>query len=229
MNKKYILISLFILIFIWFISYFLYPIIFNYLKIERQIEEVKNITWSVFTWDTVQIFSWDNNSWSIENINQTDYQKFQTYISQGNTRKYNPSNQPTTTSNDYPERSAILNEYLTNNNFYFRLNNKVNTGYLYLNLKNPTKSDVFLYRHNSSDRYWYKISGKLMKSQNLMETSWDEYLFNLKSIPIISYYNKQLKYYNWQTDLNKNQLQFIWWYVVSFDGNKIEEIVIAWE
>lgn len=229
MNKKQILLSLFITIIIWFIVYFLYPIISNYIKLEREIEEIKNITGSIFTWDTVEVFSWQNNSWDVGNISQTDYERFQTYVSKNNTRKYNPSNQHIVTSNDYKERSNILNEYLTNNNFYFRLNDKITTGYLYLKLKNPTKSDIFLYWHNSSDKYWYKISGKLIKNKNLMETSWDEYLFNLKNIPIMLYYNQQTKHYNWQTDLNKNQLQFIWWYVVSFDGNKIEEIIISWE
>lgn len=229
MNKKQIFFPLFIAIILWFIVYFLYPIISDYLKIEKEIEEIENITWSIFTWDIVDIFTWDNEFWNIENINKTDYETFQAYILKENIRKYYPSNQPTIKSNNYQERSDVLNEYLTKNNFYFKLNNKITTGYLYLKLKFPTNSDIFLYWHNSSDKSWYKISWKLIKDQNLMETSWDEYLFNLNDIPIITYYNKQKIHYNWLIDFNKNQLQFIWWYIVSFDGNKIEEITITWE
>lgn len=89
---------------------------------------------------------------------------------------------------------------------------------------------MFFYWHNSNAGNWLKVSWKIRKGLNLIEWSDQEFLFDLSSIPIKTYYWSKNLNYNWLNQLNNNeQLQFIWWYVVSFDWNKIEEITIAWE
>lgn len=112
-------------------------------------------------------------------------------------------------SNAYDERSNQLNSYLTNNNFYFRTNEKINNGYLYIKLKENTDNDIFLYWHNSDNNKPYKMSGRLVKSQTLSTPTDTELLFNLKDIPIIRYYDKKNASYNRLQDINSPILQFI--------------------
>lgn len=230
MAKKTLFLFLFIMS-SFIVTYFLYDPILKYIEIDRQVDTIKNTTWDLFTGNVVDIFSWDNSVYtgSENNSQATDWDKYQTYVESNKFRIYHPKKQPVITSTDYNERSNILNDYLTKNNFYFRLNDQVNTWYLYIKLKSPTKNDVFLYRHNSNDWNGYQISWKIRKDSNLLEWVSDEFLFPLNKIPIVTYYKQKNKDYNWQVELNKNQLQFIWWYVVWFDWNQIEEIVIAWE
>lgn len=225
MNKKskMIIIALLFLV----LAFFLFVVVKKYYVLERNIDVSKNITWTLFSWDVSSI-KIDTETWV---VSMNDIEKYKNMVENMQYRRFSPPNQPTTNAQTYSERSNILNDYLKDNNFYFRISSKISSWYLFIKTKYPLKNnDMFFYRHNSNAGNWLKVSWKIRKSLNLIEWSDQEFLFNLNSIPIKTYYWSKNLNYNWLNQLNNNeQLQFIWWYVVSFDWNKIEEITIAWE
>lgn len=224
MNKKT---KTIIIILSLIVATFLFVLIRKYYILEKNINDSKNFTWTLFSWD-VNSIKIDTETWV---INMNDFQKYENMISKMQYRRFLPPNQPGTSATTYEDRSTILNNYLKENNFYFRINSKISSWYLFIKTKYPLKNnDMFFYWHNSNAGNWLKVSWKIRKGLNLIEWSDQEFLFDLSSIPIKTYYWSKNLNYNWLNQLNNNeQLQFIWWYVVSFDWNKIEEITIAWE
>lgn len=66
-------------------------------------------------------------------------------------------------------------------------------------------------------------------SKSLERVSDRSFIFRLDDIPIMRYSDKKLEHYNWQKDINSWIIQYIGWFVSSFDWTSIEEIIIAWE
>jgi len=173
--------------------------------------------------DIPDIYIWTGNQviWTNE---YTDYEIFLSLLEKGNFKQYHPSEQPSNASWDYIIRSETLNDYLKDNNFYFREKWNITHGHLYLKLKKPTENEVFLYFHND------KTSWRIDKKSSLKTPSNDTYLFPLTWIALREYpsYSK-IAPYNFQKRIGSNQLTFIGGYVAGFDWNQIEEITISWE
>jgi hypothetical protein len=92
--------------------------------------------------------------------------------------------------------------------------------------KLPT-TNIFLYRHNTDKRWGgYPINGNLLLNETLATTSDHEYLYTLDNIPL-QLFNKTNYTLNRQDIINSSKTDFIWGYINAFDGNKIEEIIIA--
>lgn len=172
------------------------------------------LTWVVITWNTTKI--------------KTDLDTYYRLLDEWKSIIFTFPNQPSVLSDvNYQERSNILNEYLKNNNKYFTIDWKIHTWYIMIKTRKST-NDLFLYWHNSNIN-WYKVSWKLMTTKSLQTESRNEYLFKLNQIYINKFYDKKLYKYDWQKDINSWELMFIGWYVVWFDGNKIEKITIVYE
>lgn len=199
--------------------------------IQNQLSWNVTFTWNVFTWEDV-------NSWDIEPINSwkdntwTDYGQFTKLLESHNfIRKFNPPKQPVINNKmSYEEKSKILNDYLKDNNFYFRNAQKLKEWYLYIRLnKKITNWDIFLYFHDTR-LSWYIVSWKLNKNANLIDSS-KEFLYKLDSISIKKFSDGNLiDYDRLSNELNTtNKLHYIWWYTTTSDWNYIEEIIIVWE
>lgn len=57
----------------------------------------------------------------------------------------------------------------------------------------------------------------------------DTFLFKLSDIPVRLFFANKVYHYNWLKDLQGNNKQYIGAYIAGFDGNKIQEMNIAWE
>lgn len=235
MTKKWLI--------IWIITYLIgIAVIFLifYMKDQNTKSIIQNqLSWSInFTWI---VFPWENwnltgdiepiNTWNDTSL--TDYENYKNLlISNKFIRKFNPPKQPIINSSmNYEEKSQILNDYLKDNNFYFRNAQKLKNWYLYIKLNKEIINwwDTFLYFHDTTLN-WYTVSWKLRKDKNLINSS-KEFLYKLDSISINQYYNNTLLEYDWlSNELNTtNKLHYIGWYTTTSDWNYIEEIIIVWE
>lgn len=220
------------------IIYLLIAFIISYQNYKKDKEIQKNIqdqlsgnisfTWNIFSWYDINI-----ETWAIDSINPSEYENFKNLLNSNNfIRKFNPPRQPIIYSSmTYEEKSSILNEYLKDNNFYFRNAEKLKDWYLYIKLNKELNNwDVFLYFHDTKEN-WYTVSGKLRKNLNLIGDNSKEFLYKLDSIDIRKFYGgNTLDYDRLSNELNiTNKLHYIWWYTTSSDGNFIEEIIIVWK
>lgn len=194
---------------------------------------------NAFTWNVAEVFTgseaiitWDIFTGNIEtwviNAEKTYIEKFKDLIDTNDFITFNPPAQPISSNTTYQSRSSILNTYLKDNNFYFRTFWNISGGYLYIKLANAWSSDIFLYRHNSYWKCWNPISWKIIKAKSLLPSN-QEFLFDLKEIPIVKFYDKSDCLFDWVPSINNNKINFIWWYYVWFDWNYIKEITIARE
>lgn len=201
--------------------------------IQNQLSWSVNFTWNVFSWDDLnltgniieQIDTWNE-------VSLTDTDNYKKLLDSNNfIRKFNPPKQPAINSTmSYEEKSKILNDYLRDNNFYFRNAQKLKEWYLYIKLnKEITNWDIFLYFHDTKLNN-YTVSWKLNKNKNLMDSS-KEFLYKLDSVSIKKFYDwKLLDYKRLSNELNNtSKLHYIWWYTTTSDWNYIEEIIIVWE
>lgn len=230
MTKKRIIVYI---IFVTIIGIYFYR---NKKNIENNIQE--QLSWSIIF--TGNVFSWDsNNTWetnitSWSDISLTDYENFKKLLDNPIfIRKFNPPKQPDINSTmSYEEKSNLLNEYLKDNNFYFRNSQKINNWYLYIKLNKNLISnwDIFIYFHDTKIN-WYTVSWKLAKEENLIENNSKEFLYKLDSIQIRKFYDgKLLDYKRLFNELNyTKKLHYIWWYTTTSDWNFIQEIIIVWE
>lgn len=201
-------------------------------NIQNQLSWSVNFTGNVFppddlnlTGDIQQIDTWNE-------VSLTDIDNYKNLLDSNNfIRKFNPPKQPMINwSMSYEEKSKILNDYLKDNNFYFRNAQKLKEWYLYIKLGTEiTNWDIFLYFHDTS-LSWYTVSWKLNKNANLIDSS-KEFLYKLDSISIKKFYDwKSLNYNRLSNELNTtNKLHYIWWYTTTSDWNYIEEIIIVWK
>jgi hypothetical protein len=200
-------------------------------KIQNQLSWSVNFTWNVFppddlnlTWDIQQIDTWNE-------VSLTDIDNYKNLLDSNNfIRKFNPPKQPIINwAMSYEEKSKILNDYLKDNNFYFRNPQKLKDWYLYIKLnKEISNWDIFLYFHDAKLNN-YTVSWKLNKNKNLMDSS-KEFLYKLDSVSIKKYYDWKILDYNRLNELNIiNKLHYIWWYTTTSDWNYMEEIIIVWE
>ncbi len=223
---RYFIICILVLVFSWFV--------YNIIVISdeensintAQIKEPSSGMIVAFTWDVV--VPWWSISW--ESISEkNDFEKEKSFIAKGNFISFSLPDQPSISSSEWQESVKILREYLKNNNRYFSLNKKIITGYLYIKTQSPANA-IFMYRQGTDQRWWgYPISGKLWLEESKIGSSSWEYLFDLKNIPLITNYVGSKYSFNRQEIIPTLKTNFVWWYVISFDGNKIEKIVIAWE
>lgn len=189
-------------------------------------------TGNIFTWTL--LWSWDVEILTWENINPSEYEKYSNFLEEWVfKRSYNPPAQPSTNwSTNYSQKSDILNNYLKDNNFYFRSSEKLSEWYLYIKLYKSLKSnwDIFIYFYDTNLN-WYPVSWKLIKSKNLIYNNTQEYLYNLTGVYITKFYDGKILKYDWlSTEINKtNKLHFIWWYLTTSDWNYIKEISIVWK
>lgn len=176
---------------------------------------------------TIQEITWIDLT-QIEN--KSDFEKFKEYAKK-HYRFFKPSLQNTLNSSDYSykERSNILTNYLKENTKTLDNIWNIKSWYLFIKFTQKPIGKVFLYFHNWEFKNWRKASWNLDISKSLEYVSDRSYIFNLNSIPIERYNDKQLEYYNRQKDINSKKPQYIWWFVSQFDGTSIEEIIIAWE
>jgi hypothetical protein len=228
--KKNILIWIY-LIFILTIWFFISN---KYHNLSKNID--KQLSWSIiFSWDT---FSGEKempnliDTWNLVD-DKSEYDKFQSMMNNWFIRKYNPPQQPQLTSTmTYSEKSNSLNDYLKNNNFYFRTTDNLSDGYIYFKLSKSLKSewDVFVYFHNVIIN-WYAVSGKLIKGKNLIQWSTSEFLYKIDSIWIKKFYWWSTYKFDWlKNELNNNDsLHFIGGYTTTSDWNYIKEIIIVWK
>ncbi len=201
-------------------------------NIQNQLSWSVNFTWNVFspddlnlTGDIEQIDTWNE-------VSLTDTDNYKKLLDSNNfIRRFNPPKQPMINwSMSYEEKSKILNDYLRDNNFYFRNAQKLKWWYLYVKLnKEIINWDIFLYFHDTKLNN-YTVSWKLNKNKNLMDSS-KEFLYKLDSVSIKKFYDwKFLDYNRLSNELNNtSKLHYIWWYTTTFDWNYIEEIIIVWE
>lgn len=147
-------------------------------------------------------------------------------------RIYNPPVQPKV-SWSYEEKSAILNSFITKNNFHFTTTSKLSEWYLLIRTEKPLwkNDDIFLYFHNTSQN-WYPVSWKISKIDTLSNSDKWEYIYKIDDLPIFRYYDKKLIHYNWLENelINTKKIHFIAWYITTSSGNNsIREIIIAWK
>lgn len=215
-------------------------VIRNWIKIKNNDSLASSWTFNqnIFdSWTIIPSITWDNISWSnltgiiltwTSTTEKTDLDNYYKLLDDWKSITFTFPNQPIDWwVMSYEERSNILNEYLKNNNKYFTIDSKINTGYVMIKTRRST-DDLFLYWHNSNLN-WYKISWKLATTKSLQTESKNEYLFKLDQIYINRFYDKKLYNYNWKKDISSWELMFIGWYVVWFDWNKIETITIVYE
>lgn len=226
---KYITIILIIWLFWWF-SYKIFLIAQN--ENSAKPDEIKEPTsWTVLqtSWNILQESTWSFLDDSLTWLN--DFEKFQKMVDAWKFLSFKFPNQPIINSDTYEWRSEWLNNYLKDNNRYFnKTEDKIASWYFYIKTKKPAE-EIFLYRHNTNQWWWwYPISWKLRLEKSKETYSSREYLYDLRNIPIKTFYNKENYSFNRQDVINSLNVNYIWWYVVSFDWtNKIEEIIIAWE
>lgn len=197
----------------------------------------------IFSWSNISFtgntFSWSQNSTGVLvntgitiEVTKTELEKFNDMKIDWFLRTFNPPTQPVlTTWLSYKVKSNKLNNYLADNNFYFRNTSKLEDGYLYIKLARPIRNfDIFLYFHDSS--IWgYPMSGKLAKEDNLI--TWtlanQELLYRLDDISIYRFYDSKKTSFNWlnNTLSDTNRVHFIGWYTTTSDGNYIKEIIIT--
>ena len=164
MNKK--LKTTIILLLIGFFVILLFLLTRRYYILEKSINESKNITGTLFSWDASSI-KIDTETWT---ISKNDLEKYQDMVENMQYRRFSPPDQSTKYAGTYSERSAILNNYLKENNFYFRIDSNISSWYLFIKTKYPLKNnDMFFYWYNSNDGHWLKVSGKIRKNLNLIE------------------------------------------------------------
>lgn len=230
MNKKYF-VYLYIFITLLTAGYYYYT--------QKQEQQVINgqLSWdivftgNVFTWTL--LWSWDIDIITWENADPSEYEKYIHLLKEwAFKRNYNPPAQPSINwSMNYAQKSEVLNTYLKDNNFYFRSSQKLTEWYLYIKLYKPlSNGDIFLYFHDTNLN-GYTVSGKLIKSKNILPNTTQEYLYKLNRIHIKRFYDSKEIIYNWlSNELNiTSKLHFIWWYVTTSDWNYIKEISIVWK
>lgn len=161
-------------------------------------------------------------------LEKTDANLYSEYKENWNFRSFSPAKQSAIGKN-YATSTQLMNAYLSNNTFQFSLPKTIKSGYLYIRLKKPTPSAVFVYWYRSNKK-WYTVSGDLDKTKSLIDSD-TELLYKLDDIPYIRFYDKKSDTYNWLSQMrlwtNNN---FIAWFVRDYDwSNKIDELTIAWE
>lgn len=182
----------------------------------------------VASWITIDVAgSWEVNTEG-GNIEKSDEEKYIQCKESWNFRSFLPPKQ-NRIGGDYATNTQLMNVYLSNNTFQFFLPEEVYTGYLYIRLKKPTTSWIFVYRYGSN-KNWYAVSGDLDKDKSLINSE-TELLYKLDDIPYIRFHDKKSDTYNRLSQMklwtNNN---FIAWFVRDYDwSNKIEEMTIAWE
>ena len=232
--KKIIYILLYVLIFImsWYYISNQYSMISD--TIDLQISSGSNLSFTGNTFSWIQNSTWIVvvNTWITMEITKTELEKFTDLKSSGFVRIFNPPPQPALLNGlSYQIKSNKLNEYLKDNNFYFRNSISLQTWYLYIKLARPIRNyDIFLYFHDSSIG-WYPMSGKLAKEDNLITGKWanQEFLYKLDEISIYRFYDGKKTPFNWlnSTLSDTNRVHFVWWYTTTSDGNYIKEIIIT--
>ena len=195
------------------------------------------ISWETTSWGTIASWlnvnitltggalTWWSITWTIE---KSDEEKYIQYKESWNFRSFFPPKQ-NRIGGDYATNTQLMNAYLSHNTFQFLLPEEVYTGYLYIRLKNPTTSWIFIYRYGSN-KNGYAVSGDLDKEKSLINSE-TELLYKLDDIPYIRFHDKKSDTYNRLSQMklwtNNN---FIAWFVRDYDwSNKIEEMTIAWE
>lgn len=229
--KKYIIISLFLAVVL--LTGFYISKRYNILSqnVGQQLSWDVAFTGNTFTVD-LQL-TWNIDNITGEQIDSTEFEKYSTMIEQWFfVRKYSPPAQPVTNGSiNYDEKSTLLNNYLKENNFYFRNSQKLTEGYLYIKLNKPLiNGDIFLYFHDTNLN-GYVVSGKVIKSKNLIPNTTQEYLYYLNDIDLRRFYDSKEINYNWlSNELNiTNKLHFIWGYTTTSDWNYIKEFSIVWK
>ena len=194
-------------------------------------------TWVTTSWGTIASWlnvnitltggalTWWSITWTIE---KSDEEKYIQYKESWNFRSFFPPKQ-NRIGGDYATNTQLMNAYLSHNTFQFLLPEEVYTGYLYIRLKKPTTSWIFIYRYGSN-KNGYAVSGDLDKEKSLINSE-TELLYKLDNIPYIRFHDKKSDTYNRLSQMklwtNNN---FIAWFVRDYDwSNKIEEMTIAWE
>ncbi len=167
-------------------------------------------------------------------INATDLEIFQNYLKLGKYRTYSPAVQPCGSQYNnmsYQTRSRELNKYLAKNTMHFSIASSVKKWYLYIELKEPTSNQTFIYSYGSNMWEGKSASGRLVKNKSLIRNGKD-YLYKLDDISIIPYWeSSKIASYNRIKDTlsDPSKIQFIGGYVIWFDCNYINEIIVARE
>lgn len=219
---------IFISLMLW-IGYFTWNIKFTLPNLS---EENKNISssgttstgWEIITGIVIDFWSWEINTWKQEKTNEDYYIDFK---KQWNYRSFFPPRQWVVWGN-YSTNTQLMNGYLSNNTFQFNLPKKPTNWYLYIRLKKPTNSDIFIYWH-WSDKNWYKVSGNLVLEAKY-QLSENEYLYKLNDIPYIRFHDKKKDSYNRQSQMSADNNNYIAWFVREYDwSNQISELTVARE
>jgi hypothetical protein len=230
MQKRIIFPYVVIIIMLWWWTMNKYNNI--WLNTQQLLLNTVTFSGNTFSWTTCQA-SWSVNidKPSDSDLPNKELLKYKSFQTNWFARTFSPPKQPILSKNlSYSERSNQLNAYLSENNFYFRVTNKLNDGYLYISLDKPIgDKDIFLYWHNTN-MGGFPVSWKLNKSKNLIYWNNQEFLYKLSDIQIYRFYNSKPFSFNWlnQYLTNTEKLNFIWWYTTTSDGNFIKEITVVW-
>lgn len=162
---------------------------------------------------------WDNiDSWTLINELSSDIDKYNFIIN--NTNNFKTlwfSDQPAQSFWDYNLNTKALREYALSNTQKLHIPENISWWYIYIKLKKtlPTNRSIILYIQPLNTAWGLKTQKTLPTNNN------NEYLFNLKDVPLVgSSISDWLNHITWK-DIT------IWWYVWSFDWNWIEQITIA--
>lgn len=175
----------------------------------------------VLTWINIDIQTSD--TWTIIPISDID--KYQNIIT--STKNYKTIQftiQPSESVWSYWWNTETLRTYMMQNIRSIEIPPNISSWYLYIKLRKQLSQNRSIVLWTDMRINWFLMYWWLKTKESLDVYNENEYLFKLDNVPLVT-----TKEHNWLSVIKLKRIIKIWWYVWTFDWNKIEEITIAWE